>query len=255
MLDSHCHLDFEPLISDLPLILQEARDAGIGGFILPGVHPDGWQTMQKLASVFPQIAPAFGVHPMYAATADEQTLDRLSAIAADGIAIGEIGLDTSCTVSLSIQETAFREQIRLAHKAGLPLLIHCRQAFLRTLQLLKEERADLLGGIMHSFSGSPEMAREFIRLGFAISLSGSVTWCNAVKPPRLVRELPLEHLVLESDAPDMAPQRYRSCINRPVWIKETALRVAEIKGIPLEEVVAATTATVQQVLRESRFTV
>ena len=102
---------------------------------------------------------------------------------------------------------------------------------------------------MHAFSGSVEMAREFIRLGFGISISGTVTWDNAVKPLCLARELPLEHLVLETDSPDMTPQRYRGAFNRPAWITETAERVAEVRGISRENVARKTTDNVRRILR------
>lgn len=102
---------------------------------------------------------------------------------------------------------------------------------------------------MHAFSGSLEMAREFIRLGFAISISGTVTWNNAVKPLRVARELSLEHLVLETDAPDLTPERYRGEFNRPAWLTETALRVAEVRGISREDVAQISTENVRRVLR------
>jgi TatD DNase family protein len=102
---------------------------------------------------------------------------------------------------------------------------------------------------MHAFSGSVEMAHEFIRLGFAISISGTVTWNNAVKPLRVARELPLEHLVLETDAPDMTPQRYRGVSNRPAWITDTARQVAEVRGVSFEEVARTTTDNARRILR------
>ncbi len=148
-----------------------------------------------------------------------------------------------------MQESAFREQLRLALRLGLPVLIHCRQVFQRTLRIMREERVEQVGGIMHAFSGSPEMAREFIRLGFAISICGTVTWPNAVRPLRLAGETALEHLVLETDAPDMTPQPYRKRFNRPAWMAETALRLAEIKGVSLESIAAVTTANARRVLR------
>jgi TatD DNase family protein len=135
------------------------------------------------------------------------------------------------------QERAFRSQLRLAVSLGMPVLVHCRRAFQRTLQILKEEGACQVGGIMHAFSGSPEMAREFIRLGFAISISGMVTRENSVRLPRLVRELPVSELVLETDAPDMTPQRYRGRPNQPAYLVETLHAVARIKGI--DAIVAA----------------
>lgn len=249
MIDSHCHLDLEPLVSHLPQTLHEAAAAGVKRFVVPGVHPDGWQRMGELAAQYPVILPAFGIHPMHAAAADQPTLERLAELAPSGVAIGEIGLDPAYSVSLEVQEAAFRAQIRIALKTELPLLVHCRRLFQRTLQVLVEEHAEQVGGIMHAFSGSPEMAREFIRLGFAISISGTVTWTNAVKPLRIARELPLEHLVLETDAPDMTPQRYRGRFNRPAWMAETAVQVAQIRGIPVENVISVTADNTRRFLR------
>jgi TatD DNase family protein len=253
MIDTHCHLDLEPLVTQLPKILDEAAAAGVTGFIVPGVHPGGWQRMSELANEFPQICPAFGIHPMYAASADDWCLSDLEEQAPQGVAIGEIGLDSSYAVPLEIQETIFREQLRLALKLGLPVLLHCRQVFQKTLQVLREERADRVGGIMHAFSGSPEMACEFIRLGFAIAICGTITWENAVRPLRLAAEIGLEHLVLETDAPDMTPQLHRKRFNRPAWMLETASRLAEIKGVSLETVAAVTTCNARRVLRLDRY--
>lgn len=249
MIDSHCHLDLEPLLSRLPRVLQEAEAAGVTRFVVPGVHPEGWRRMAELAAHYPAILPAFGIHPMHAAAADGETLQHLSDLAPSGVAIGEVGLDPAYNVPLELQEAAFRAQIRIALQLGLPLLVHCRRLFQRTLQIMKEEQAERVGGIMHAFSGSPEMAREFIKLGFAISISGTVTWDNALKPLRIARELPLEALVLETDAPDMTPQRHRGRFNRPAWMAETAAMLAQTREIPLETVIAATVSNTSRVLR------
>ena len=249
LIDSHCHLDLEPLRSELPQLLQEAFAAGVQGFIVPGVHPDGGVGIAAVAEEDPRILPAYGIHPMHAGTVTDQNLDQLLELSAAGVAIGETGLDPAYTVSLELQERAFREQLRVAVSCGLPVLVHCRRAFKRVVTILREEHADQVGGIMHAFSGSVEMAREFIRLGFGISISGTVTWDNAVKPLCLARELPLEHLVLETDSPDMTPQRYRGAFNRPAWITETAERVAEVRGISRENVARKTTDNVRRILR------
>lgn len=249
LFDSHCHLDLEPLRSDLPRIMQEANAAGVQGFVIPGVTPDGWVGISALAAENSQIFPAYGIHPMHAGLATDPVYDALSRFLPRAVAIGETGLDPAYSVSLDLQEQVFREQLRLALHHGLPVLIHCRRAFQRVLKIMREERADKAGGIMHAFSGSVEMAREFIRLGFAISISGTVTWKNAVRPLQVARELPLEHLVLETDAPDMTPERYRRRFNRPAWITETAQRVAEIREISLEDVARVTTENARRVLR------
>lgn len=249
LIDSHCHLDLEPLNSVLPGLLQEARDAGVQCFVVPGVHPDGWGGISRVAAENSRIMPAFGIHPMHAGSADGPVFERLSKLAAQGVAIGEIGLDPGYPVPLDLQELVFREQLRIAVTCGLPVLVHCRRSFQRILQLLREEQADRVGGIMHAFSGSLEMAREFIKLGFAISVSGTVTWDNAVKPLRVARDLPLEHLVLETDAPDMTPQRYRGNFNRPAWLAETAQRVADVRNESPEYIARITSDNVRRVLR------
>lgn len=248
LIDSHCHLDLEPLYTGLAELLLRARKAGVNGFVVPGVHPQGWQCMQALPLLDAAIMPSFGIHPMHAAAATDQALQQLAGLAPQGVAIGEIGLDPGYDVPLEQQELAFRRQLRLAVELRLPVLIHCRRLFQRTLQVLQQEGAERCGGIMHAFSGSVEMAREFIRLGFVISLCGTVTWQNAVRPLRLARELPLDQLVLETDAPDLTPQRYRGHPNQPAWITETADRVAEVRGITTAVLAAATTATVRRVL-------
>jgi TatD DNase family protein len=231
LIDTHCHLDLEPLSLELPGVVSAAHLAGVTCFVVPGVHPDGWERIASVAREHESIFPAFGIHPMHAACADDDTLSRLAIIAAGGVAIGEIGLDPSYPVSMDCQERAFRKQLRLAVSLSLPVLIHCRRAFQQTLQILQEEGARHVGGIMHAFSGSPEMAREFIRLGFAISISGMLTRDNSVRLPRLVSELPLEELVLETDAPDLTPQRYRGLSNQPAYLMETLQAVARIKGV------------------------
>jgi TatD DNase family protein len=249
LIDTHCHLDLEPIVSQLPHVFEAALQAGVERFVVPGVHPDGWQGIAALAAGSDRILPAFGIHPMHAALATGETVSRLAELASRSIAVGEIGLDPSYTVSLEIQEQGFREQIRLAVSRGLPVLVHCRRAFELTLKVMREEKANHVGGIMHAFSGSPEMAREFIRLGFAISLSGTLTWDNAVRPVRLARELPLEHLVLETDAPDMTPQPYRGQPNQPAWLFEVLRVLAQQRGRPHEEIAAHTTENALSVLR------
>jgi TatD DNase family protein len=237
LIDTHCHLDLEPLYTNLAEIVSDAHRAGVTQFVVPGVHPSGWERISSLAHENKSIFPAFGIHPMHAADADDSSLSRLMILASTGVAVGEIGLDPAYSVSMDLQERAFRDQLRLAVSQGLPVLVHCRRAFQRTLRILREEGAHHVGGIMHAFSGSPEMAREFIRLGFAVSISGMVTRENTIRLPRLVRELPLEDLVLETDAPDMTPQRYRGRPNQPAYIIETLHAVARIKEV--EEIVAA----------------
>lgn len=250
LIDTHCHLDLEPLSLRLAEVVTCAHQAGVTQFVVPGVHPDGWARMAATAERHAGISPAFGIHPMHAALADDDNLSRLAERASTGVAIGEIGLDPAYTVSLERQERAFRDQLSLAVSLGLPVLVHCRRAFQRTLRVLQEERAHQVGGIMHAFSGSPEMAREFIRLGFVISISGVITRNSAVRPLRVVRELPLEYLVLETDAPDLTPQRYRGQSNQPAYIVETLRAVAGTKGVEPAVVAHSSRAATLRILEK-----
>jgi TatD DNase family protein len=247
LIDTHCHLDLEPLYSQLEAVVSRAHQAGVSQFVVPGVHPRGWKRISSIAEQYKEISPAFGIHPMHAVTADDCTLSDLAECASAGIAIGEIGLDPAYTVSLERQERAFRDQLQLAVSLGLPVLVHCRRAFQRTLRILQEEHAHHVGGIMHAYSGSPEMAKKFIRLGFAISISGVVTRDTAVRSLRLVRELSLESLVLETDAPDLTPQRYRGQPNQPAYILETLYAVAGIKEVTPEVVARSSCAASRKI--------
>lgn len=248
MIDTHCHLDFEPLVSDLPGHLAEARQAGVTGFVLPSVHPDGWGGIAAIAGEHAGVCAAFGIHPLHAGLLDHRLAGRLESFARGGVAIGETGLDTTIGVPLELQEQAFREQTRLAVRMGLPLLVHCRKAFARTLAILRQERAETVGGIMHAFSGSCEMAREFARLGFAISLCATVTRPDAARIHRLARELPQELLVLETDSPDLPPFCHRGQPNRPAWLAETLAAVASLRSMPPDELARTCTANTLRVL-------
>lgn len=248
LIDTHCHLDCEPLVSQLDQLLTEARSAGIGQWVVPGVNPAGWDKLRQLCSRRPDLLPAYGIHPLSAAEGGDEQLATLDLLALEAVAIGEIGLDRQAG-DLQRQEQLLREQLRIARRHNLPVLLHCRGGIDRLLNILQEERACEVGGIMHAFSGSLESAHACIRLGFAISLAGTLTFQNAVKPQRLAEVLPLDRLVLESDAPDMTPQRHRGQFNRPAWMLETAQRLAEIKGLPLQQVAEATSNTARRYLR------
>jgi len=251
LIDTHCHLDFEPLRSALPEILQRARRAGVGRFVVPGVKPAGWEGIRLLAKNDDGIMPAFGIHPMLAEQADDAALELLSSCLDAAVAVGEIGLDyTVREPARTVQQEAFRRQLRMAVERGLPVLVHCRGGFADLLKIMTEERADRVGGIMHAFSGSPETARECMRLGFYISVCGTVTYRNAVRPLKVAREIPLDRLVLETDAPDLSPEPYRGRPNEPAFMLETARAVAELKGFPLELVAETATANALNVLRK-----
>jgi len=248
--DSHCHLDHPRLSGALPELISAARGAGVGGFLVPGVEPGDWPRISALTRRFPEAAAAFGVHPMHAALLTAKVLAELLRLSPAAVAIGEIGLDYALPApSRAIQQQAFRTQLRLALQVGLPVLLHCRRAFHDLLAILEEEGAGRLGGVMHAFSGSPETALQCVRSGLHISLAGSVTYSNAVRPPAVAGCVPLERLLLETDAPDLAPEPHRGGVNLPEYLPEIAACVARIRGIPLQELARATTQNACRLFR------
>ena len=251
LVDTHCHLDASPLISRLPAVLATGREAGVAAYLIPGVSPDGWADIACLAAEHGGVYPAFGLHPMLAECHDDSILERLHTYAGLAVAIGEIGLDYMVDTPRENQRAAFRAQLRLAVEMGLPVMIHCRRAFRDLMAILREEGVQRVGGVMHAFSGSPETARECIGLGMYISAAGTVTYHNAVKPLEVVRSVPLECLLLETDAPDMTPEPHRGKPNEPAFLVETARKVAEIKGVTIAELARVTTANAERLFRIS----
>lgn len=250
LIDTHCHLDDPRLFPHLGRFLADGRRAGIRGYVIPGVSPEGWDLIASIAAAHEGVFPTFGLHPMFAHLYSDSVMERLAALASQAVAIGETGLDyTLEQPSQEEQQKAFRSQLRLAVRAGLPVIIHCRRAFRDLLRILAEEDVGRVGGVMHAFSGSPETARECIRLGLYISVAGPVTYRNAVKPLEVVRQLPLEHLLLETDAPDMTPEPHRWRNNEPAFIVEVARKVAEIKGVSVAEAAAVTSRNAERLFR------
>ncbi len=250
IIDTHCHLDHPALAARLPAVLAEARRAGVEKFVVPGVDPEGWRGIAELAEREKGIYPAFGLHPMLACRYHEGLPEELQRYAPTAVAIGEIGLDYAVSgASREDQIAALRGQLRQAVRLGLPVLLHCRQAFQDLLRIVKEERVREVGGVMHAFSGSFEMAREFIKENLCVSLAGAITYRNAVKPLEVAARIPLEHLVLETDAPDMTPVPCRGRENEPAFLRFIAEKLANIKGISVEEVAAVTTANAERLLR------
>jgi TatD DNase family protein len=245
-IDTHCHLDLPPLSAGLPLILQRAAGAGVSRFICPGVDPEGWSGIAATAAHYPAIMPAFGIHPQWVDGGSADALPDLERYLANAVAVGETGLDYSDRkCDRLLQQELFRSQLRLAKKQNLPVILHCRKAFADLLRILAEETFDC-GGVMHAFSGSVETARECIAMGLQIGVAGPVTWNNAMKPVQVVREIPLDHLLLETDSPDLTPEPYRGGANEPSFLVAIARKIAGIKEVSLESVAAATTQNAER---------
>lgn len=246
--DTHIHLD---QLSDPAKLLAQAETTGVGAWIVPGISPEEWPQVMAATALHKQVYAAPGVHPQAADRFQDSHLIELRDLLTHekSVAIGEVGLDQKVEVSRQTQEDVLVAMIRLAREVGKPLLLHARRSSERLLNILQQEKAGQVGGIYHAFSGSMETARKLIDLGFLIGIGGVVTFSAARRLPEIVRELPAEALVLETDAPWMTPEPYRGHPNRPAYLDLIARRVADLRGWSLNETARITTANAWRILR------
>ena len=239
LFDTHAHLHFPEFSEDLPAVFERARLAGVRWMLTIGTDLESSRRAVALAEAHPDTYAAVGIHPHDAAQADELALAALGDLARSSprvVAMGEMGLDFYRNLSpRDVQEHVFRRQLALGRQLGKPVLIHCRDAHVETLEILTAERVPDAGGIMHCFSGDTHVARRCLDLGLLISLAGPVTYPNARKLPEVVRMVPADRLVIETDCPFLPPQPYRGKRNEPAYLPITAARVAELRGLPVEE--------------------
>lgn len=249
LFDTHIHLDCLPT-DHLASELEQARQQGIISFLIPGIAPSNWDRMTALAGQHVGLFLAPGVHPLAAASWSPQVAERLVKLLAHPavVAIGEIGLDSKLPVPLELQEQVYRSQLRLAVAAGRPLLLHCRGPLARCLEIFQEEQGERVGGILHAFSGSIEIAKVALRLNLALGFGGGITWPEARRAPEVLRAVPATAFVLESDAPDQSPEPHRHERNRPLWLTLIARRCAELRQCSLEEVATQTTTNARRIL-------
>lgn len=244
LVDSHCHLDFPDLAADLPRILELMRDNGVGCAMCIGVNLENLPRILALADEYPHIFASVGVHPESTDVREPGVADLVKLAAHPKvIAIGETGLDYYWHKDApEWQRERFRTHIRAARESGKPLVIHTRDAAADTLRLMREERAGEVGGIMHCFTESWDVAEAALAQGFHISLSGIVTFKNALQIKEVAKRVPLDRLLVETDSPYLAPAPYRGKTNQPGYVKHVAEEIARLREMPYEEVVAATTA-------------
>jgi TatD DNase family protein len=242
--DTHCHLDDQRFDADRAAVVERARAAGVMRIITVGYDIDSSRRGINLAGSLPGVFAVVGVHPHDAAAAPPDYTEALRRLAREPrvVAVGEIGLDFYRDLSpRPVQREVFAAQLRLARELGLPVVIHCRDAHGEVYEILKRETAGL-AGVMHCFSGSWEEAKRFLALGFHISIAGPVTFPQSTKLVEVARRVPLDRLLLETDAPYLTPVPHRGKRNEPAYLVHTAQKVAEIRGISLEELASATTA-------------
>ncbi len=238
LVDSHAHLDFPQFKNDLPQVLDRARQEGVVAVLNAGTDENGSARSVELSKKFPQVGASVGVHPHGAAKVSSNWFEKLELLAAEEtvLAIGETGLDFYRNLSpRETQEQVFREHLRLACRVEKPVIIHSREAHPETLQILKEERLPSCGGVMHCFSGDRSQVEAFLDLGFYISLAGPLTYPRSHALRDLLNYIPPERLLLETDAPYLAPQAYRSKRNEPAYVRLIYERAALALGWDLEQ--------------------
>ena len=242
--DSHCHLDFPELAQDLPSILEDMGNNDVGRALVVAVSKPEWPRIVAMAESHEQLFASVGVHPDYKDT-EEPSLDDLLNAAKHPkvVAIGETGLDYyRGSEPFDWQRERFRVHIRASRQSGLPLIIHTRSAAEDTLRIMKEEGAQQTGGVMHCFTETWDVAERAMDLNFYISFSGIVTFRNAVELQEVARRVPLERMLIETDAPYLAPVPYRGKRNDPSKVKHVAEKIADLRGISVAEVQEMTTA-------------
>jgi len=245
LVDSHCHIDMPDFDADRSEVVARAREAGLVEMLVVGEVDEsgGLERALKVAESLGLPATA-GVHPHQAKLASEATYDEIRGLAREKriVAIGEVGLDFHYDYSpRDVQREVFRRQVRLAREVELPLVVHTREADEETSALLEDEKADEAGGVIHCFTGGPELARRALALGFYISFSGIMTFPRADVIQQVARDVPEDRLLVETDAPFLSPPPHRGKRNEPAFVVEVARKLAALRGVTLEDVGRAAT--------------
>jgi TatD DNase family protein len=253
--DSHTHIDMPQFDEDRSAVVARAREAGVTELLVVGEIDDdlGRGALHRALGVAEALGfhCSGGIHPHHARLADDSLYDEIRGLAREGrlAAIGEVGLDFHYDYSpRPVQREAFRRQIRLAREVRLPVIVHTREADDETAEILESEGARECGGVIHCFSGGPDLARRAVDLGFYISFSGIVAFPRAGTIQEVARTVPLERLLVETDAPFLAPPPHRGKRNEPAFVVETARKVAALRGIGLDALATAATANFRRFL-------
>jgi TatD DNase family protein len=242
-IDSHCHIDFPDFSEGVLPLLENMREAQVDAALCVSVNLENFPRVLAVAEAHPNLYASVGVHPDHDAGRDPD-VDELVALARHPrvVAIGETGLDyyRMAREDVDWQRARFRTHIRAAKQAGKPLIIHTRSAADDTLSIMMEENAQQAGGVMHCFTESWAVAEAALAMGFYISFSGIVTFKSAKDLKDVARHVPLERMLIETDSPYLAPMPHRGKRNEPSYVRHVAEEIANLRGIPLEQVAAAT---------------
>lgn len=248
LFDTHAHMDDRRLQRDFESITKRLKNT-VKRVLVPGVEPKDWQKILSICED-PFYVAALGIHPKEIDKIDEQVMDRLDTLLRDErvVALGEIGLDYYWRKdNLPEQEYWLRRQIRMAKEHGLPIILHDREAHGPLKKVLDEEDPFATGVILHAFSGSVEMALDYVKKGAYISMAGPITFQNAVMPKKVAAAVPLEHLLIETDSPYLTPHPFRGKRNDPAKVIFVAEEIARQKGLEVDEVIFQTTKNAEEV--------
>ena len=257
LFDTHAHLTFEPLEQDVEALLQRSREAGVKGWITVGTDTEQNNKVAQLIEKFDNLYGTVGIHPHYAGDATDDDISQIKQLAKNKkiVAIGETGLDFHYNFSKQqAQENLFRAQLQIASELDMPLIVHSRDAFERTIEILDEFTPKIKNIVLHCFSGTTEQTRIALDRGYYISFTGVVTFKNAEQARLAAKMVPLDRLMLETDCPYMSPEPLRKQkINEPALMVHTAAKLAQIKELNLEDFTEAVKKSTEKFFRTDFF--
>lgn len=248
-IDSHAHLDFQSFNEDFAEVIDRAQAVRVKKIICVATSVEGSRTSIEVAGKYPFIYATAGIHPHEASEVSKNSYEEIEHLLSNKkvVAIGEVGLDYHYEHSpKEIQQAVFRRFIHMAREAGLPLAVHTREAEKDTLEILRQERASETGGVIHCFSGTMKMAEQCLKMGFYISIPGIVTFNKASNLHEVVKQVPIERMLIETDSPYLAPIPHRGKRNEPAYVRHVAEKIAEIKGLSLDDVARITSRNSEQ---------
>ncbi len=252
-IDTHCHLDEDAFHQDCADAVARAVDAGVVSMIAIGITLDSCLRVLELAERFPQVYAAVGLHPNYVSTAKPDDWSRIVELAQSPkvVGLGETGLDRYWDHSpIELQAEYFDRHLELSQQTGLPFIVHCRNAEAEVVaQLRRHAEKSRLNGVMHAFCGSSETAAACLEMGLFLSIGGMVTFKKNEAQRQVAATIPIDRLLIETDAPYLAPTPYRGKRNEPAHVRLTASCLAEIRGVTKEDIALATTANARRLFR------
>lgn len=250
LIDSHCHLDDDRLDSNRLEVINAAREVGVEHFIVPATTQQRWPLLRKLQQTHSDIHIAYGYHPMFMQQHTQTNMEQLESIITEhgAIAVGECGLDffhSKCDENE--QKSLFEQQLNVAQNLSIPIIVHSRKSLDIVISMLRKKQ--LVGGVLHSFSGSLQQAKQLNDLGFKLGIAATVCFDRAKKLQTIVKEIALDNIVLESDAPDQTGPDFKGQLNQPAFMHKQLYKVAELKKLNVDEVAKQTSLNVMHLFQ------